>query len=148
MGAVLGQNGNARTGLEIAALQMCRHAARLIQHLAPGVFDHPATADRLYEDHLVRMRGLVVVNIVQNQFGIVHVVPPPGHEDCMTKYCEFQFQRRGEGPDSSRLELRWGTPVMAAISWQPTCKSKALLVLRLQPSRPVLSIEGTSVLGE
>lgn len=63
-----------RAGLEIAALQMCRHAARLIQHLAPGVFDHSATADRLDEEHLVRLRCLVVVNVVQNQFGIVHVV--------------------------------------------------------------------------
>src|SRR6266513_64237 len=78
MGAVLGQNGNARTGLEIAALQMCRHAPRLIQHLAPGVFDQSATTDRLDEEHLVRSRGLVVVNVVQNQFGIAHAVSSTG----------------------------------------------------------------------
>ena len=72
VGAVLGQDGDAGAGLEIAALQVSGHAARLVQRLLPGVVRHFAAAQGLGQVDLVGLGGFEVVNVVEDEFAFCH----------------------------------------------------------------------------
>ena len=70
--AILGQQCNACTGLQTLRLDVRSHAARLVQRLAPGVINHLPATNGLGQVNPVSQLGLMVINIVQNQFGFGH----------------------------------------------------------------------------
>ena len=72
MGAVLGQDGDAKTAFEVARLQVCCHAPRLVHHLAPAVVDHLARADGLGQVDSFGVRCLVPAEGVEDQLLLRH----------------------------------------------------------------------------
>ena len=73
VGAVLRQDRDARAGRVAAALQVRRHAARLVDHLAPRVVDHLVVADRLRHVDAVAQVLLVIEDVIQHQLVRCHV---------------------------------------------------------------------------
>jgi len=76
MCAILGQNGNTCSGLQALGFDVGRHAARLVQGLLPGVINDFVATHWLGQIDPLCQLGLVVINIVQNQFGFGHRVSP------------------------------------------------------------------------
>jgi len=65
-----------RAALETAALQVRRHAARLVEHLGPGVVGHLPVTDGLREVHAVRVVRFVVEHLVEDQSAVSHCDVP------------------------------------------------------------------------
>ena len=72
VGAVFGQDANARARRKAQAVQVGGHAPRLVHGLAPGVVHHLALAHRLGEVDVIGQVFFVLVDVVQQPLGVCH----------------------------------------------------------------------------